>query len=87
MAPLISVVDDDISVRKSLDRLIRSVRLDVNVFASAEEFLETSGPIASQGGLSHIGRASAGDERHRTPPSSAGPKFQRTGYLHYGTWI
>ena len=39
MAPLVSVVDDDVSVRKSLDRLIRSVRFDVRVFASAEEFL------------------------------------------------
>src|ERR1700750_2326283 len=39
MAPLVSVVDDDISVRRSLDRLIRSARLDVSVFASAEEFL------------------------------------------------
>ncbi len=41
MTPLISVVDDDISVRKSLDRLIRSVRLEVAVFASAEEFLNS----------------------------------------------
>ena len=39
MAPLVSVVDDDISVRRSLDRLIRCARLDVSVFASAEEFL------------------------------------------------
>jgi FixJ family two-component response regulator len=44
MTPLISVVDDDISVRKSLDRLIRSVRLDVTVFASAEEFLNSESP-------------------------------------------
>ena len=44
MAPLISVVDDDSSVRKSLDRLIRSVRLDVVLFASAEEFLDSNGP-------------------------------------------
>ena len=42
MAPLISVIDDDISVRRSLDRLIRSVRLDVTVFASAEEFLNST---------------------------------------------
>ena len=42
MAPLISVVDDDISVRKSLDRLIRSAGLEVNVFASAEEFLNSN---------------------------------------------
>ena len=42
MAPLISVIDDDISVRKSLDRLIRSVRLEARVFASAEEFLNSN---------------------------------------------
>ena len=41
MAPLISVIDDDISVRKSLDRLIRSVSLQARVFASAEEFLNS----------------------------------------------
>jgi FixJ family two-component response regulator len=41
MAPLVSVVDDDISVRRSLDRLIRSVRLEVRLFASAEEFLNS----------------------------------------------
>ena len=37
--PLISVVDDDHSVRESLARLIRSVGFDVQVFGSAEEFL------------------------------------------------
>lgn len=36
---LISVVDDDVWVRESLDSLIRSVGQDVKVFASAEEFL------------------------------------------------
>jgi len=44
MAPLISVIDDDISVRKSLDRLIRSVNLEARVFASAEEFLNSDHP-------------------------------------------
>ena len=39
MAKLVAVVDDDISIRRSLDRLIRSARLEVSVFASAEEFL------------------------------------------------
>ncbi len=39
MAPVISVVDDDISVRRSLDRLLRSVPLQTKVFASAEEFI------------------------------------------------
>jgi len=37
--PLISVVDDDESVRESLDGLLRSVGFAVKVFASAEEFL------------------------------------------------
>jgi FixJ family two-component response regulator len=37
--PLISVVDDDHSVRESLARLIRSVGFSVQVFGSAEEFL------------------------------------------------
>ena len=40
--PLISVVDDDDSVRESLSGLIRSVGLGVMVFASAEEFLNSS---------------------------------------------
>jgi FixJ family two-component response regulator len=44
MAPLVSVVDDDVSVRKSLDRMIRSVNLEVRVFASAEEFLNSDYP-------------------------------------------
>jgi FixJ family two-component response regulator len=39
--PLISVVDDDDSIRESLRNLIRSVGFAVNVFASAEEFLNS----------------------------------------------
>jgi len=42
--PMISIVDDDISIRKSLDRLIRSAGLKVLVFASAEEFLNSAQP-------------------------------------------
>ena len=37
--PLVSIVDDDNSVRESLQSLIRSVGFAVKVFASAEEFL------------------------------------------------
>jgi FixJ family two-component response regulator len=37
---MISVVDDDHSVRESLARLIRSVGFGVQVFGSAEEFLD-----------------------------------------------
>jgi FixJ family two-component response regulator len=38
--PIVFVVDDDNSVRKSLARLIRSVSLNVETFASADAFLD-----------------------------------------------
>ena len=44
MAPLAAVVDDDISVRESLQSLIRSAGLEVKLFASAEEFLNSVHP-------------------------------------------
>ena len=40
--PLISVVDDDESVRESAQALLRSVGFGVMVFASAEEFLTSN---------------------------------------------
>jgi len=44
MASVVAVVDDDISVRESLESLIRSAGLGVRVFASAEEFLDSANP-------------------------------------------
>ena len=44
MPPLVAVVDDDISVRESLESLIRSVGLEVTLSASAEEFLSSRPP-------------------------------------------
>ena len=41
---LVAIVDDDISVRESLESLIRSVRIKVRVFVSAEEFLSSAHP-------------------------------------------
>jgi FixJ family two-component response regulator len=38
------IIDDDPSVRKALQRLIRSAGMVVETFASAEEFLEASLP-------------------------------------------
>jgi FixJ family two-component response regulator len=37
--PFVSVVDDDVSVRRSAQRLLRSAGLRAKVFASAEDFL------------------------------------------------
>jgi FixJ family two-component response regulator len=39
--PLISVVDDDESIRESLPDLIREFGFSVNTFASAEDFLNS----------------------------------------------
>jgi FixJ family two-component response regulator len=42
--PLISVVDDDHSVREALENLVSSVGFDVKLFASAEAFLDSDAP-------------------------------------------
>jgi RNA polymerase sigma factor (sigma-70 family) len=42
--PIVFVVDDDASVRDALKRLIRSVGLQVEVFASAQEFVQRRRP-------------------------------------------
>lgn len=42
--PLVFVVDDDPSVRKAMDRLLRSVGLDVRTFESPEEFQRCERP-------------------------------------------
>jgi FixJ family two-component response regulator len=44
--PVVFVIDDDPSVRAALDSLIRSVALNVQSFASTEEFLRTDRPQA-----------------------------------------
>jgi FixJ family two-component response regulator len=45
-APLVFVVDDDVSVREALRNLLRSVGLKVEAFASAHEFLSSKRPDA-----------------------------------------
>jgi FixJ family two-component response regulator len=40
LKPTIFVIDDDASVRKGLSRLLRSLGFEVEIFASAEQFLE-----------------------------------------------
>ena len=42
--PVVFVVDDDPSVREALDSLVRSIKLSVQTFGSAEEFLNFKRP-------------------------------------------
>jgi FixJ family two-component response regulator len=42
--PAVFVIDDDPSMRRSLDTLLRSVALDVHLFSSAEEFMHAKRP-------------------------------------------
>ena len=40
-SPRIFIVDDDVKFGRSLERLVKSIGFDVEVYTSAEEFLET----------------------------------------------
>src|SRR5438445_2607057 len=42
--PSVVVIDDDPSIRKALDNLFRSVGLDVELFGSPQEFLQSNRP-------------------------------------------
>jgi FixJ family two-component response regulator len=43
-APLVSVVDDDESVREAIQNVLRSAGLRAETYASAEDFLDTGRP-------------------------------------------
>jgi len=43
-APLVSVVDDDESVREAMQNVLRSAGLRAETYASAEDFLDTGRP-------------------------------------------
>src|ERR1700739_1019885 len=42
--PLISIVDDDDTVRAAIESLVRSLGFEARTFASAESFLQSSSP-------------------------------------------
>src|SRR5213083_2898966 len=46
VSPVVFVVDDDPSVRRAIQRLVESVGLQVELFASAQEFLRSKRPDA-----------------------------------------
>jgi FixJ family two-component response regulator len=47
MVPLVAVVDDDMSVRESLESLIRSAGMTVKLFVSAEELVNSTDPCSA----------------------------------------
>jgi FixJ family two-component response regulator len=40
--PLVSIVDDDLTVRTAIESLVKSLGFETNIFASAESFLQSS---------------------------------------------
>jgi FixJ family two-component response regulator len=52
-AAIVSVVDDDPSVREALQSLIRSMRLRVATFGSTQEVLTGNRPNAPGGSVAH----------------------------------
>ena len=61
-------VDDDPSMRRALETLLRSVGHDVRLFSSAQEF---SGRAAGRTGLPRARRAAAWHERTRVPAGAS----------------
>ena len=64
--PVVSVVDDSESVRESLPDLLRLVGYDVEAFASAEEFLASDAPSATNCVILDVGL-----------PGMSGPDLQQ----------
>ena len=62
---LISIVDDDESVREGLSRLLISAGFAVNTFASAEKYLSSDQPGRTDCLLLDV--RMPGNERHRAP--------------------
>jgi DNA-binding NtrC family response regulator len=61
-APLISIVDDDLSVRRALGRLVQSAGYTVATFASAREFLDS--PALSRAACSGVVGSCASLDEH-----------------------
>ena len=63
----IYVIDDDLSVRESVERLIRSVGLNVKTFATAQEILANLGKeVGHSGQECGVAPGAAGGRHHRS---------------------
>ena len=85
MAPLVAVVDDDISVRESLESLIRSVGMAVKLFVSAEELVNSADPCAADCFILDVCLPGmSGIELNRL---SDRERLQVAGDLHHGACV
>ena len=66
VSKLVSVVDDDESIRESLPDLLRSFGLEVDAFPTAEAFLQSDNPARSQCLILDVAM-----------PGMSGPELQR----------
>jgi FixJ family two-component response regulator len=81
--PIISIVDDDETLRRSLDNLIRSAGLRARAFSSAEEFLKSSQPGETDCLLLDVclpGMSGLDLQRQLTAPSSDLPIIFMTAH-------
>ena len=98
-APLIFIVDDDVSVRRSTRRLVRSLGIRAEAFASAQDLLN-SGPVADTACLILDVRMPEMDgpelqgrlrkTRQRIPMvfiSARVTKEEKTGHCDPGYWL
>ena len=82
MERIVAVVDDDISVRESLEGLIRSARIEVSVFVSAEEFLNSD--RLREADCLVLDVHLPGMTGIAASPPPLGPQSQSAGHFHHG---
>ena len=63
---MMSIIDDDRSVREAVESLIRSLGYEAVTFASAEEYLGSDRVCADDTGCTTYRRSDARDDRNRS---------------------
>ena len=80
--PVISIIDDDESVRVATKRLVRSLGFIGHTFASADAFLQS--PYMQRNGMRDCRRANAGHERRGAAKPVDRRRQPFADDLHYG---
>ena len=75
----VTVIDDDPTMLKAIERLLRVKGFDVETFTSAEAFLAG----ARQGRLSRSGHSFGRDVRHRATASAGRLRIPSSDHIHH----